>query len=183
MSTTMTSTYSASLRYTRLPLHPAVSACHRAPWSALAITPHGSPMGRRFPSHPWSALAITPRGSALAIAPPVVRLPSRPVVRLPSHPLWSACHHAPPWSTCHRAPRVPRLPSRPVGLHLPSRPPWSACRRAPRGPLAIVPMVRLPSHPWSACHRTRGPLAVAPRCHRALRSSKFLSHRGSQNTP
>src|ERR1019366_1087599 len=109
MSTTMTSTYSASLRYTCLPLHPAVSTCHRAPWLALAIMPHG----RRFPSHPlWSACHRAPCG-----------------------PL----HCAPPWSTCHRAPRGRRLPSRPVGLHLPSRPPWSACRRAPCGPLALAP--------------------------------------------
>src|ERR1019366_5003228 len=102
MSTTMTSTYSASLRYTHLPLHPAVSACHRAPWSALAITPHG----RHFPSHPWSALAI---------APPVVRLPSRPMVRLPSHPLWSACRHA-PWSAYHRTPCGP-LAIAPLVVH------------------------------------------------------------------
>jgi hypothetical protein len=139
-----------------LPSRPVVGTCHHAPWSALSIAPVVSACHRT----PCGPLAVTPRGP-LTIAPPVVRLPSRPVVRLPSHPLWSACHRAPcgplhcapPWSTCHRAPRGRRLPSRPVGLHLPSRPPWSACRRAPRGPLAI-----------------------ARRCHCALRSSKFLSH-------
>jgi hypothetical protein len=185
--------------------HYGTCACHRAPWSALAITPRGSalfiaPHGLRLPSRPpWSACHRAPRGP-LAVAPrdPVIRLPSCPVVGACHHTPWVGAFHRAPCGPLAVAPRDPlaiaprgrRLPSRPVCLRLPLRPPWSACHRAswsalaitprvcachcaPRGPLAIVPRgLRLPSRPVGLRLPLRPPWSA---CHRALRSSKFLS--------
>jgi hypothetical protein len=118
----------------RLPSRPLVGACHHAPWVGAFHRTRGQ------------------------------RLPSRPVgQRLPSHPLWSACRHA-PWSAYHRTPCGPLAIAPPRGPLAIVPPVVHACHHARGSALAIAPpMVRLPScAPWSACHRARGPLAIAP---------------------